>query len=94
MHKYTVTIMTLSKDATYSCVVLEIAPNGFTASYPKESGIEITPLSNWPCNEFLFRLPYTNEEFRLCLESRRMGVPSSEYQFAESSRKPKENYLM
>jgi hypothetical protein len=94
MQKYTVTITTLSKDKTYSSVVLRMAANGFTASYPKESGIEITPLSDGLCNEFLFRLPHTNEEFRLCLETRRMGVPPSEYQFAGSSKKSKENYLM
>ncbi len=94
MQKYTVTITTLSKDKTYSSVVLRMAANGFTASYPKESGLEITPSSDGPCNEFLFRLPHTNEEFRLCLESRRIGVTPSEYQFAKSSRESKENYLM
>jgi len=94
MYKYTITITTPSKNKTHSSVILEMAPDGVTASYPKESGIEITPLRGGPCYEFLFKLPNTNEELRLCLETRGMSALSRELQTGEISKKFEENYLM
>ena len=94
MYKYTITITTPSKEKTHSSVVLELAPDGVTASYPKESGIEITQLRDGPCYEFTFKLPNTNEELRLCLETCGMSALSREFQTGETSKKFEENYLM
>jgi hypothetical protein len=93
MYKYMITITTPSKNKTHSSVILEMAPNGVTASYPKESGIEITPLRDGPRYEFLFKLPNTNEELCLCLETRGMSAPSRELQTGGTSKKFEENYL-
>jgi hypothetical protein len=94
MNKYMITITVPSKDKTYSSVILEMASNGVTASYPKESGIEITPLRGGPSHEFVVKLPHADEQLRLCLETREMGVVSSGHQVGEASSKLGEHYLM
>jgi len=94
MYKYMITITAPSKDKTYSSVILEMASDSVTASYPKESGIEITPLRGGPCHEFVVKLPHADEELRLCLETRGTVVASREQQFGETSRNFEEHYLI
>jgi hypothetical protein len=54
----------------------------------------MTTLREGPCYEFLFKLPNTNEELRLCLETRGMSALSRELQTGETIKKFEENYLM
>jgi hypothetical protein len=61
MNNYMITITVPSKGQTFSSAILRIGPDGVTVSCPKESGIEVTQLSEGPNPVVEFRLLDTDE---------------------------------
>ena len=94
MNKYKITITAASQDKTFGSVILNISLGGSTVSYPKEWGIDVTPLREGPCHEFLFKLPNTDEELRFCLKNRCINEGSREIEIGKAFENSKETYLM
>ena len=94
MNKYMITITVPSNDQTFSSAILQIGPDGLTVSCPKESGIEVTQLSEGPYPEIVFSLLDTDEELRFCLRDRFISEGSREIDIGKTFENSQETYLM